>query len=173
MTRQGVRPRHDTYVQPGTGDPQGVLPERVFVAGQEREFLAELDFLVLALPRTRRSDGMLGEEEFQALPRSAFVLNPSRGRIIQESALLRALREGWIAGAALDTHFTYPLPAEHPLWRFPKVILTPHISGGDGSSTFPPRIADLFLQNVTRYVQGKALLNELSLAEWREAEVGD
>jgi phosphoglycerate dehydrogenase-like enzyme len=169
MTRSGVRPRLNTYVQPGTGDPEGVLPDRVFTAGQQREFLSGLDFLILALPHTKQSDGMLGEEELQALPRSAFVLNPARGPIIREQALLRALKEGWIAGAALDTHFAYPLPAEHPLWRMPNVILTPHISGADKSSAFPDRIADLFAQNVKRYLAGQPLLNELTPREWREA----
>lgn len=169
MTRSGIRPRHNTYVQPGTGDPEGGLPDRVFVAGQESEFLAGLDFLVLALPHTRQSDGMLGEEQLRALPRTAFVLNPARGPIVQEAALLRALGEGWIAGAALDTHFAYPLPAEHPLWRFPNLILTPHISGADKSSDFPARMADLFTQNVTRYREGRALLNEITEQEWRQA----
>jgi phosphoglycerate dehydrogenase-like enzyme len=168
MTRSGVRPRLNTYLQAGTGDPEGVLPDRVFSAGQQREFLAELDFLVLALPRTRASDGMVGEAEFRALSRTAFVLNPARGPIIQEQALVRALQEGWIAGAALDTHHAYPLPAEHPLWRFPNVILTPHISGADRSRAFPGRMADLFVQNVTRYLAGRPLLNELTPQEWRE-----
>jgi phosphoglycerate dehydrogenase-like enzyme len=169
MTRAGVRPRPNTYAQPGTGDPEGVLPDRVFVAGQEREFLAGLDFLVLALPHTRQSDGMLGEGQLRALPARAFVLNPARGPIIQEQALLRALREGWIAGAALDTHFAYPLPAGHPLWGMPNVILTPHVSGAEGSAAFPARIADLFRQNVARYLGGRPLLNEITPQEWREA----
>ncbi len=169
MTRSGVKPRDNTYVLPGTGDPEGVLPARVFVLGQEREFLAGLDFLVLALPHTRQSDGMIGEEQLRALPPKAFVLNPARGPIIQEQALLRALQEGWIAGAALDTHFAYPLPPEHPLWSFPNVILTPHISGADKSRDFPARIADLFIQNVTRYREGRPLLNELTPQEWHEA----
>ncbi len=120
MTRMGIKPRPHTYCQPGTGDPDGRLPDRVFVAGEERAFLAALDFLVLALPHTRQSDGMVDEDELRTLPRTAFVLNPARGPIIRATALLRALAEGWIAGAALDTHFTYPLPSEHPLWRFPK-----------------------------------------------------
>jgi phosphoglycerate dehydrogenase-like enzyme len=166
MTRAGVKPRPTFYVQPGTGDPGGLLPDRVFVAGQEQAFLAGLDYLVLALPRTRQSEGMVGEPELQALPRTAFVLNPARGPIIQEKALLRALTEGWIAGAALDTHYAYPLPAAHPLWRFPSVILTPHISGADESSQFPARIADLFQKNVQRFVQRRELLNELTPAEW-------
>ncbi len=169
MTRAGAGPRRDTYALPGTGDPEGVLPDRVFVTGQEREFLAGLDFLVLALPHTKQSDGLIGADELRALPRTAFVLNPARGPIIQEAALLRALTEGWIAGAALDTHFAYPLPADHPLWRLPNVILTPHISGADRSRAFPGRIGDLFVQNVTRYRAGHPLLNELTAREWREA----
>jgi phosphoglycerate dehydrogenase-like enzyme len=168
LTRTGVRPRGNTYVQPGSGDPEGVLPDRVFQSGQERDFLSSLDFLVLALPHTQQSNGMVGEAELRTLPRSAFVLNPARGPIIQEQSLLTALREGWIAGAALDTHFAYPLPAEHPLWDFPNVILTPHISGADKSRQFPERIGDLFTQNVNRYLSAEPLLNELTPQEWRE-----
>jgi phosphoglycerate dehydrogenase-like enzyme len=169
LTRSGVRPRLNTYVQPGTGDPEGVLPDRVFVAGQEQEFLRGLDFLILALPHTRQSNGMVGEPQLRALPRTAFLLNPARGPIVQEQALLTALREGWIAGAALDTHYAYPLPAEHALWRWPNVILTPHISGTDRSRHFPARMADLFTQNVSRYLKGQPLLNEITAQEWREA----
>jgi phosphoglycerate dehydrogenase-like enzyme len=112
---------------------------------------------------------MIGVEQLRALPHTAFVLNPARGPIIQEAALLQALAEGWIAGAALDTHFAYPLPATHPLWRMPNVILTPHISGADHSRAFPARIGDLFTQNVMRYREGRPLLNELTVQEWREA----
>jgi phosphoglycerate dehydrogenase-like enzyme len=169
LTRSGVKPRHDTYAQPGTGDPDGVLPDRVFVAGQEREFLGGLDFLVLALPHTRQSDGMIGEEQLRALPRAAFLLNPARGLIVREQALLRALDEGWVAGAAIDTHYAYPLPAEHPLWRCPNVILTPHVSGSDKSDAFPARMADLLLRNVTRLREGRPLLNQITPEEWREA----
>lgn len=169
LTRSGVRPRENSYAHPGTGDPEGMLPDRVFVAGQEREFLAGLDFLVLALPHTRHSNGIVGRAELQALPRTAFVLNPARGPIIEEQALLAALQEGWIAGAALDTHFAYPLPAEHPLWRFPNVILTPHISGADKGRYFVERLIDLFSQNVSRYRAGAPLLNEITATEWREA----
>jgi len=171
LTRSPVGPRRDSYTVPGTGDPDGVLPDRAFIVGQELSFLAGLDFLVLALPHTRLSNGVVGERELRALPPRAFLLNPSRGPIVQEQALLRALREGWIAGAALDTHFAYPLPPEHPLWGFPNVILTPHISGADHSRHFPGRIGDLFVQNVERYLAGRPLLNEVSAAEWREANL--
>jgi phosphoglycerate dehydrogenase-like enzyme len=169
QTRSGVKPRPNVFVQPGTGDPECILPDRVFVAGQEREFLSGLDFLVLALPHTRASEGMIGEAELKTLPRSAFILNPARGPIIQEKPLIQGLRERWIAGAALDTHFAYPLPSDHPLWRFPNVILTPHISGADKSPDFPDRIADLFFQNVTCHLEGRPLLNEITPTEWNEA----
>jgi phosphoglycerate dehydrogenase-like enzyme len=169
LTRSGVKPRHNAFVLPGTGDPDGILPDRFFLAGQTREFLSGLDFLVLALPHTRESEGMIGETELKTLPRSAFILNPARGPIIQEQALIQALREGWLAGAALDTHFAYPLPADHPLWRFPNVILTPHISGADKSPNFPDRIAELFIQNVHRYLEGLPLLNQITAKEWNEA----
>ncbi len=88
---------------------------------------------------------------------------------MQEQALLTALREGWIAGAALDTHFAYPLPPEHPLWKMPNVILTPHISGADHSRLFPARIGELCVQNVERFLTGRPLLNIVTAAEWREA----
>src|SRR5262249_55376009 len=72
MTRSGVKPRDNAYAPAGTSDPEGVLPDRVFVAGQEREFLSGLDYLILALPHTRLSDGMIGEEHLRTLPRTAF-----------------------------------------------------------------------------------------------------
>jgi phosphoglycerate dehydrogenase-like enzyme len=169
QTRSGVGPRHDAFTPSGTGDPDGVLPDRVFTAGQEFDFLAGLDFLILALPHTKQSDGLIGERELRALPRTAYLLNPARGPIVREPALLEALRQGWIAGAALDTHFAYPLPPEHPLWRFPNVILTPHISGADHSRNFPGRIGELFAQNLERFVQGRPLLNAVTAREWREA----
>jgi phosphoglycerate dehydrogenase-like enzyme len=169
MTRSGVRPRPDTYRLPGTGDPDGLLPDRVFTAAQELDFLGGLDFLVLALPHTRHSEGLVGARELRAMRPTSFLLNPARGPIVQEQPLLQALREGWIAGAALDTHFAYPLPPQHPLWSMPNVILTPHVAGADRSRQFPPRMGDLFAQNVERYVAGLPLLNELTPAEWREA----
>jgi phosphoglycerate dehydrogenase-like enzyme len=169
MTRSGVGPRRDTYCEPGTGDPEGRLPHRVFTTGQETEFLGGLDFLVLALPHTQKSTGLIGKRELRALPRTAFLLNPARGAIVQDQALMQALREGWIAGAALDTHAPSPLPPDHPLWRMPNVIVTPHISGADHSRNFPARIGALFVENMQRYLGGRPLLNLVTPAELREA----
>ena len=77
LSRRGIGPIGDVYVVPGTGDPEGTLPHRVYLSGQEREFLAGLDFLVLAMPLTGSTKGIVGEAELRALPRSAYVLNPA------------------------------------------------------------------------------------------------
>lgn len=161
LTRRGITPRPDIYRVPETGDPDGLLPHQVFLAGQEHAFLQGLDFLILATPLNASTRGMVGEAELRALPSHAFLLNPARGPLVQEAALLRALREGWIAGAALDTHYQYPLPPEHPLWHLPNVILTPHISGSSLSPRFQPRVWDIFGQNLDRYLAGQPLLNQI------------
>jgi phosphoglycerate dehydrogenase-like enzyme len=165
ISRHGVSRRVNTFHLPGVGDPDGVLPDRVFLAGQELEFLAGLDFLILAMPLTNKTEGIVGEPELRALPRKAFLLNPARGPLIKEKALLEALREDWIAGAALDTHYYYPMPPEHPLWRFPNVILTPHISGSSLSPHTTERSWEIFVQNVERYISEKTLLNELTASQ--------
>ena len=162
LSRNGIKPINNIWCVPGTGDASGSLPDRVFLKGQEPEFLSGLDFLILAMPLTSSTEGIVGEREFKALRPSTFVLNPSRGPLIREQALIHALRAGWIAGAAIDTHHRYPLPAEHPLWRFPNVILTPHISGSSLSPHFRERIWQIFLENVKRIEAGEPLLNELT-----------
>lgn len=166
LTRSGRAGRRDeVYTVPGTGDPAGVLPDRVFGSGEELAFLSGLDFLIIALPLTSATEGLIGERELQALPRHSFVLNPARGPIIKEQALLRALQGKWIAGAALDTHYAYPLPASHALWHFSNVILTPHISGSSLSPHFKTRLWDIFVQNVVRFSRGEPLLNALTTAQ--------
>jgi phosphoglycerate dehydrogenase-like enzyme len=162
LVRSGVSQREATYLVPHTGDPEGVLPDRIFTVGQERAFLSGLDFLIMAVPQTPQTTGMVGEAELKCLPPHAYLLNPARGPIVREEALLRALREGWIAGAALDTHYYYPMPPDHPLWTMPNVILTPHISGSSSSPYYLERLWDIFAQNVDRLIAGRALLNEIS-----------
>jgi len=165
LARNGVGPREDTYLVPNTGDPEGALPDRVFSHEEKSEFLAGLDFLVLAVPQTPQTEGMVGEAELQMLPSGAYLLNPARGPLVEEAALLRALREEWIMGAALDTHYYYPMPADHPLWRFPNVIMTPHISGSSDSPHYLERIWDVFAQNVERDEEGRKLLNEIAASQ--------
>jgi phosphoglycerate dehydrogenase-like enzyme len=168
LTRSGVTGmRENVYAVPGTGDPDGVLPDRVYKESERETFLAGLDFLVVALPLTRASEGLIGERDLRALQQTAYVLNPARGPIIQEKALLRALKENWIVGAALDTHYQYPLPPEHELWRMPNVILTPHIAGSSLGQHFKQRVWDIFSINARRFVRSESLLNELTPAQLR------
>jgi len=138
------------------------LSDRVFLMSQKEEFLRGVDFLVLAMPLTRETEGIVGEVELRLLKPTAYVLNPARGPLIQEAALLRALREAWFAGAALDTHYHYPMPADHPLWRFTNMIMTPHISGSSLSPHHLQRLGDLFVQNVERYLGERQLINQLT-----------
>ena len=166
MSRQGIHPATSSiYVPAGTGDVGASLPDKVYLSGQEADFLAKLDFLILAMPLTKTTRGIIAEKELKALPETAFVLNPARGPLIKEQALIKALKEGWIAGAAIDTHYAYPLPSEHPLWQLPNVIMTPHISGSSLSAHFPERLWDIFLQNIELLSKLKPLLNELSQSQ--------
>ena len=163
LTRYGsVKRRKNTYCVEGTGDPDGVLPDRVFGPDDKREFLAGVDFLVMALPLTPATEGIVGEEELKLLKPSAILVNPARAPLIREEAFVRCLREKWIRGAALDVHYAYPLPADHPLWSMPNLVLTPHISGSAASTHFLDRIYDIFAQNLGRYGAERPLLNELT-----------
>ncbi len=165
LTRSGVKSRADSTCIAGTGDPDGSLPHRYFTEAEMSAFLSGLDFLILALPLTKATDGIIGESELRSLPKGAFVLNPARGPLIQESALLAALRDGHLGGAALDTHYAYPLPPEHPLWSFPHVILTPHISGSEFSPRYLTSLLDIFRQNARRFAAGEPLLNVIPPAD--------
>jgi phosphoglycerate dehydrogenase-like enzyme len=164
LARSEVLPQTNIYCVANTGDPEGTLPDAVFDMEDKAAFLGSLDFLVMALPLNGQTRGIVTDEDLRALPPSAFVLNPARGPLIQETALLTALREGWIAGAALDTHYQYPMPSDHPLWTLPNVLMTPHISGSTKSTRFSERVWDLFVQNVIRYKAGEPLLNQLDPA---------
>jgi len=89
----------------------------------------ELDFLVLLTPYTRETHGIVGAKVLAAMKPSAFLVNLARGGIVDEDALVRALREKRLAGAALDVFATEPLPDDHPLWSMDNVIVTPHLGG--------------------------------------------
>jgi phosphoglycerate dehydrogenase-like enzyme len=168
LSRGGVKPRLNDYTPTDTGDPHGTLPDKVFSYDRIMEFLSGIDFLILCLPRTGKTTGIVGARELAALKPSAWLLNVARGPIVQEAALIDALRIRRFAGAALDVHFLNPLPPEHPLWEMPNVILTPHISGSELSIFFLGRMFDLFEKNLRRFVEGKTLLNEITKEEWRE-----
>jgi phosphoglycerate dehydrogenase-like enzyme len=131
--------------------------DRIFTRDGLHEFLASSDFVVVTAALTPGTRGMLGEAEFRAMKPSAYYVCYSRGAIADTAALVRALKEGWIAGAGLDAHAIEPLPAESPFWSMPNVIVTPHI--GAASFATPERGNEIFLENLRRFLAGKPLLN--------------
>ena len=151
MTRSRPRPLDSNiYCVPETGDPNASLPDRFFTPDQKEEFLSALDFLILAMPMHPENEGIIDEAALAALPNDAFLLNPASGPLVGKKALINALETGKIAGAALDTHYHYPMPPDHPLWKFPNVIMTPHISGSSGSPYYLKRVWDIFRQKLSR-----------------------
>ncbi len=121
------------------------------------DLLARSDFVVIAVPLTAETRGMIGRAELAAMKPDAWLINISRGAIVDEDALVEALREGRIGGACLDVFAQEPLPPESPLWDLPNVIITPHNSWS--SPRIEEREIDLFLENLRRYVAGEPLLN--------------
>ncbi len=105
-------------------DPKAVKAGVRFVAFDE--LLAESDFVSLHVSLAPENRGLIGEEQLRTMKRTAYLINTSRGAVVDETALLRALREGWIAGAALDVYGEEPLPEHHPLRYAPNVLLSPH-----------------------------------------------
>ncbi|MEX1158362.1 MAG: D-2-hydroxyacid dehydrogenase, partial [Thermomicrobiales bacterium] len=121
------------------------------------ELLAAADYIVIACPLTPATEGLLGPAEFVATKRGAYLLNVSRGRVVQEPALLVALADGTLSGAYLDAHAQEPLPADHPLWDTPGVTIVPHDS--HSSPYIGDNIVELFADNLRRYLAGEPLRN--------------
>jgi phosphoglycerate dehydrogenase-like enzyme len=119
--------------------------------------LAECVFVVVTAPNTAETQGMFDEAAFRAMKPTAYFIVISRGGIADDAALLKALREGWIAGAGLDAHRIEPLPSDSPFWDLPNVIITPH----NAATTFgtAQRSVEIFVDNLKRYVAGEPLRN--------------
>jgi phosphoglycerate dehydrogenase-like enzyme len=115
------------------------------------------DFIVLSVPATPATRGMIGARELARMRGSAVLINVARGSVIDEAALIDALRRGHLRGAGLDVFETEPLPPESPLWRMPNVLITPHVSAT--SERYWEREGDLILENVRRHVSGEDLIN--------------
>jgi len=145
------------YCLPGRGDPEGRIPEALYGPDGLTEMLSQCDYVVIAAPLTRETQGLIGAEELAAMKPSAYLINIARGGLVDEEALVEALRCRRIAGAALDVFTEEPLPSTHPLWELPNVLLTPHISGA--APSYNDRLSDLFAENLRRYVAGESLLN--------------
>jgi phosphoglycerate dehydrogenase-like enzyme len=141
-----------------TGEESGIASVDEMVPPSDLPYLlGESDYVVVALPLTPESRGMIGEAELRVMKPNAVIVNIGRGAIIDEGALVRALKEGWIAGAALDVFQQEPLSPESELWGLENVIVTPHISGG--TPRYMERAVGLFCDNLRRYLAGEPLRN--------------
>ncbi|MGD0498868.1 MAG: D-2-hydroxyacid dehydrogenase [Bryobacteraceae bacterium] len=121
------------------------------------EMVPQVDVLVSAAPATKETEAMFNAKVFRSMKKTAYFINLSRGALVDENSLAQALKEGWIAGAALDPTRAEPLPSTHPFWDCPNLVLTCHSAG------FAPqrqtRLIGLLAENVRRYTSGLPLMN--------------
>ena len=131
--------------------------DEVFPSSELVEHIPEADYVVELAPLTSETEGLISETAFIAMKRSCYFINVGRGRVADEEAMTRALREHRIAGAYLDCFGVEPLPGDSPLWGMDNVFLVPHDS--HSSPKIGERLVAQFCDNLCRYITGKPLLN--------------
>ncbi len=131
--------------------------EATFGPDRLLDLLPQADFVVLTIPHTEETHGMIGEPELRAMKPTAYLINIGRGGTVQEDVLIRALEEGWIAGAGLDVFETEPLPDDSPLWDMENVIITCHYAGA--TPRYHERAMAIFLDNLRRYRDDEPMRN--------------
>jgi phosphoglycerate dehydrogenase-like enzyme len=137
-------------------DAQGPF-NRIAAVGELKSLVPQADWIVLATPLTAQTRGLFSRELIWSMRPTARLINVARGDVVDEDALVEALQAGRIAGAGLDVVKTEPLPADHPLWGMPNVIISPHMSVDVPESR--QWLMELFLQNLDRFGRGEPLLN--------------
>jgi phosphoglycerate dehydrogenase-like enzyme len=157
MTVRGVD-RFPERVKP----PEGV--ERVDGMEQLPELLAWSDFAVIAAPHTPETARLFDAAMLRFLRHTSYLINVGRGAIVVLDDLVAALRDGQLAGAALDVYEIEPLPADHHLWDLPNVVLTPHTAGY--SPVIAVRHLATLVENVGRFARGEQLLNVVNKSLW-------
>ncbi len=144
-----------------TDQPKPAFVDALHPPEDLHQLLPQADWVAVCVPLTRHTRDLFSDREFSLMKQSAYIICVTRGGIINTAALLRALEAGLIAGAGLDVTDPEPLPAGHPLWSRPDVIITPHASGH--SPHADARMLDLLCENTRRFAQGKTLLNIVDL----------
>lgn len=140
-----------------SGNGDSALAERVLEASELHEALPHADYVVIAAPETRETKRLIGAAELALMKPGARLLNVSRGTLLDEAALIRALEEGRLAGAALDVTETEPLPAESPLWKTARLFITPHTSAM--SDRLWGRQTELLMDLLERWFDGREMYN--------------
>ena len=154
------RPEAGSNASDGAGDEPflgTLMLERVLPPGQLADMLAESDFVVLAAPLTEGTRGLISDAAIERMKPGAWVINVARGELVDERALIRALRDGRLGGAVLDTFLEEPLPPASPLYEVPNLIITPHTAWS--STRVLDRSVGLFAENLRRYAEGRSLAN--------------
>lgn len=136
--------------------------DRLFSSDALKDLLPLCDFVVLAVPSTKETTGLIGAAEIARIQPHAFLINIARGNIVVERELIKALRTGAIAGAMLDVFEREPLPDNSPLWDMPNVIATPHVAGSP--INFTERLFSIFGDNIEHFLNGQPLKNVVDLA---------
>lgn len=148
--------------EPGTGDPDGVIPEHIAGPDQLAAVVAEADVVVLTLPATPRTMGMVDRAALTAMRPHALLVNVGRGGLVDQDALIELLATRRIGGAVLDVTTPEPLPPDGPLWGLPDTLVTPHLSAWGDEDALWHTAALLFAENLGRYVRSEPLLNVTS-----------
>jgi phosphoglycerate dehydrogenase-like enzyme len=157
-TKRDVKqPEDQGYSPEGIGDPKSEFVRRLYPPEALRSMLKECDFVVITAPLTEENRGLIGADELSAIRPEAFLIDVSRGGIVDHEALIDFLQRDKLAGAALDVYPEEPLSAESPLWTMENVILSPHIAGMSGE--YDQRAVELFSENLIRYLDEQPLYN--------------
>ncbi|MCP3380302.1 D-2-hydroxyacid dehydrogenase [Bradyrhizobium sp. CCGUVB4N] len=135
--------------------------DRLFASDALHDLLPLCDFVVLAVPATPDTVGLIGAAEIACMRPHAFLVNIARGNVVVEAELIKALQTRAIAGAMLDVFEREPLPQDSPLWDMPNVIATPHVAGSP--SNYTERVFSIFAENIERFLKGQALKNVVDL----------
>lgn len=155
--RDVMHPEDDGYVPEGLGDPHGNYFHRLYPNEALNAMLKECDFVVVSPPLTPETRQLMSTEQFAVMKTGAFLVNVSRGPVVDTNALIEAAKSGKLGGAVLDVFEEEPLPADSPLWDAPNVIITPHIAGISKKSM--DALVELFVINIGRYLKGQELHN--------------
>jgi phosphoglycerate dehydrogenase-like enzyme len=149
--------KDEGYVLEGLGDPDAELPDRLYPPQAIGSMVSECDFVVVTVPLTPETRGLIDAQVFEVMKPTAYLIDVSRGGVVDHGALVEALNEKRLAGVALDVYPVEPLPESSPLWNMSNVILSPHVAGA--SDKYYERAVDLFIENLHRYRAGRPLLN--------------
>ncbi|MGD2167104.1 MAG: D-2-hydroxyacid dehydrogenase [Gammaproteobacteria bacterium] len=142
---------------------------RVVQLEQLKALLGQVDALVVACPSKPETRGLIDAEAFEAMRPGCFVANVSRGSIVDTNALVAALESGKLGGAALDVTDPEPLPAEHPLWAYPNVLITPHTAWAGRGELVRAQVEEFLISNTRRFLAGESLENVVIVDQTQRA----